>query len=147
MTDLPQVPNPPLYSSQEERAKFGRDWFEYVMTMPAPPPTTVYNVAGIHNYVFAEMWSRPGLDMKARRWITLACVAAADTLLPIQAHIYAALKSGDITLDEMHEFTLHFAIYAGWPKASIVNQTILDAWDRIQKEGGTVTMKQPDPIA
>jgi len=146
MTDQP-VPNPPLYPSQEARAKFGRDWFEYVMTMDAPPPVTPYFVAGIHNYVFAEMWSRPGLDMKARRWITLACVAASDTVVPIQSHIYAALKSGDVTLEEMHEFTLQFAVYCGWPKASIVNQCILDAWERIEKEGGTVQMKKPDPIA
>ena len=133
----------PAHPTPEARAQYGKDWFEYTMTLPAPAPTTPYNSAGIHNFVFAEVWSRPGLDMKARRWITLACVAASDTVVPIQAHIYAALKSGDVTLEEMHEFALHFAVYCGWPKASLVNQSILDAWDRIEKEGGTVTMKKP----
>ncbi|WP_242124013.1 carboxymuconolactone decarboxylase family protein [Sphingobium sp. Sx8-8] len=137
---------PPEFASPEERSQYGRDWFHYVMTMPAPPPTTPYNSAGIHNFVFAEMWSRPGLDLKARRWITLACVAASDTVVPIQAHIYAALKSGDITIEEMHEFTLHFAVYCGWPKASLVNQAVQDAWARVQEEGGTVQMARPDPV-
>jgi len=146
MTDLPDY-NPPAYSSPEARAKFGRDWFQYIMTRPAPPPTTPYFAAGIHNFVFAEMWSRPGLTVKERRWITLACVAASDTLVPIQTHVYAALKSGDMTLEEMNEFTLHMAVYLGWPKASIVNQTIIDMWDQIQQEGGPVPEQRPEPLA
>ena len=130
----------------EQRRQHGRDWFEYTMTIPAPPPATPYTRNGIADFVFAEMWSRPGLDMKARRWITLACVAASDTIVPIQAHVYAALKSGDVTREEMDEFVLHFAVYCGWPKASIVNQTVQDAWKRVQDEGGPVQMKKPDPI-
>lgn len=132
--------------SPEQRRQYGRDWFEYTMTMPAPAPTTPYQRNGIADFVFGEMWSRPGLDMKSRRWITLACVAASDTVVPIQAHIYAALKSGDVTIEEMHEFTLHFAVYCGWPKASIVNQVAIDMWQRIQDEGGTVQMTKPEPI-
>lgn len=130
----------------EQRRQHGRDWFEYVTTFPAPPPHTPYTRNGIADFVFGEVWNRPGLDLKARRWITLACVAASDTVVPIQAHIYSALKSGDIGIEEMHEFVLHFAVYCGWPKASIVNQAVLDAWARIEEEGGTVTMKKPDPI-
>ena len=127
----------------EQRDKYGADWFHYTMTTPAPPPDSPYRAAGIRNFVFGEMWSRPGLDMKSRRWITLACVAAADTMVPIQAHIYAALKSGDISIEEMHEFVIHFAVYSGWPKASIVDQVVRDSWDRIQKEGGTVSLERP----
>jgi 4-carboxymuconolactone decarboxylase len=140
MSDAPAEP------TREQREDHGRAWFEYTMTFPAPKPVTPYNKAGIAGFVFSEMWCRPGLDMRSRRWITLACVAASDTIVPIQAHIYAALKSGDITLDEMHEFTLHFAVYCGWPKASIVNQTILDAWARIEAEGGITPMEKPAPI-
>ncbi|MBV9842350.1 MAG: carboxymuconolactone decarboxylase family protein [Sphingomonadaceae bacterium] len=130
----------------EQRRQYGRDWFEYTMFAPAPPPTTPYFRNGIADFVFGEMWSRPGLDMKSRRWITLACVAACDTTVPIQSHIYAALKSGDITIEEMHEFTLQFAVYCGWPKASIVNQTIIDAWQRVQNEGGPIKRDKPEPI-
>lgn len=111
-TNNPGAPFP----TSEQRAQYGRDWFEHTMTMPASPPTTPYNTAGIQNFVFAEMWSRPGLDMKARRWITLACVAARDTVVPIQAHVYAAMKSGDASLEEMHEFALHFAVIAAGPR-------------------------------
>jgi 4-carboxymuconolactone decarboxylase len=133
----------PRQLTPEERQQYGQDWFHYTMTMPCPEPDSPYRQAGIANFVFAEMWSRPGLDMKSRRWITLACVACADTVVPIQAHTYAALKSGDITLEEMREFVLQFAVYAGWPKASIVEQVVRESWERIEKEGGTVTLIKP----
>ena len=115
------------------------------MTLPAPPPDTPYRKDGIA-FVFFEMWSRPGLDMKSRRWITLACVAASDSVVPIQSHIYAAMKSGDITYKEMQEFTMHFAVYCGWPMASIVDQVVRDAWERNQAEGGPVKLDPPEPI-
>ena len=38
--------------------------------------------------------------------------------------MYAALKSGDVSFDEMDELALHFAAYYGWPKASHLNQAI-----------------------
>ena len=128
----------------EERDRYGADWFNYTMTTPAPPADSPYRAAGIRNFVFGEMWCRPGLDMKARRWITLACVAAAGTEVPIRSHVYAALKSGDCTYEEMHEFVIHFAVYCGWPKASFVEQVVRESWERVQKEGGTVTMEKPE---
>jgi hypothetical protein len=31
-------------------------------------------------------------------------VGAADTVAPIEAHVYAALRSGDMTFEQMQEF-------------------------------------------
>ena len=42
--------------------------------------------------------------------MTLTCVAAADSPQPIEDHVYAALNSGDIELEEMLEFILQFAV-------------------------------------
>ena len=133
-------PTPPPETAQSRAAR-GRDWYDYTMTFPALEPDSAYRNA-IETFVFAEMWNRPGLDMKARRWITLACVAAGGTELPIKAHFYAALKSGDINLTEMHEFTLHFAVYAGWPKASYIDQVVRESWEKVTAEGG-ITRRDP----
>lgn len=127
-----------------DRTRFGRDWFDYVMHSDPPPATSAYYYSGIANFVFGEMWSRPGLDIKARRWITLTCVGAADTIQPIRSHVYAALKSGDISIDEMREFVLHFAVYLGWPKASILQSTVDEIWQRIEDEGGVEHLDAPD---
>ncbi|MFC3173658.1 carboxymuconolactone decarboxylase family protein [Novosphingobium bradum] len=119
-----------------DRRQQGHEWYEFVMRTPPPPPATTFLANGILDFVFSEMWSRPGLDMRARRWVTLACVCAADTVQPIESHIYAALKSGDVTLDEINEFALHFAVYLGWPKTSIIQSTIGRMWAQVQAEGG-----------
>lgn len=129
--------------AHEERRKQGHEWYEFVMRTPAPGPISPFTANGILDFVFSEMWSRPGLDMRSRRWITLASVCAADTVHPIQSHIYAALKSGEVTLEEMNEFALHFAVYSGWPKTAIIQFEILTAWAKIEKEGGPVKLDPP----
>lgn len=133
----------PPKMTPEVRDQYGADWFEYTMTTPPPKPDSPYYAAGIRNFVFGEMWCRPGLDMRARRFITLACVAWAGERVPIQTHFYAALKSGDISFEEMQEFVLHFAVYSGWPKASILESTIRELWARIESEGGPVKRERP----
>lgn len=87
---------------------------------PGPQLPAAYSDAGIKNFVFGEMWQRPGLDQRSRRWITLCGVGASDTPNPIVTHVYAALNAGDATLAEMHEFILQFAFEVGWPKGSVM---------------------------
>jgi 4-carboxymuconolactone decarboxylase len=111
------------------------DVFREVMSAPAPEPSTPFQKA-TRDFVFGDVWSRPGLSRRDRRWVTLTCVAAADSPQPIDDHVYAALASGDIELDAMLEFVLHFAVYCGWPKASHLEGVITQQWARIQGERG-----------
>ena len=106
-----------------------------VMTVEPTQPATPFEVA-TRDFVFGEVWRRPGLSRRDRRWVTLTCVAAADSPEPIDAQVYAALNSGDIELEAMLEFVLHFAVYCGWPKASHLEGVILRQWARIQQEHG-----------
>ena len=106
-------------------------------------PDSVYTHYGIANFVFGEVWCRPGLDMRARRLVTVAAVGAADTAVPIRSHVHAALNSGDLTYDEMQELVLQFAAYLGWPKASILEQRVREVWAQIQEAGGPVSIPQP----
>jgi 4-carboxymuconolactone decarboxylase len=110
--------------------------YREVMTVEAShPPVTPFEQASI-DYVYGEVWSRPGLSRRDRRWVTLSCAAAADAPHPIDSHVYAALNSGDIELEAMLEFVLQFAVYCGWPKASHVEMVIAQQWARIQQERG-----------
>lgn len=117
-----------------ERIAVGKANFQTVTTTPAPPPVTAYFEGGILNFVFGEMWMRPGLDQRARRWITLACVAESSSDTPIRSHAYGAMASGDATVEEMHEFVLQYAIHGGWPKASVMQQAVFEMGKRV-KEG------------
>ncbi|MDH6245018.1 carboxymuconolactone decarboxylase family protein [Mycobacterium sp. OTB74] len=119
--------------------------FASVMTVAPPDDASPAIASGLIDFVFAEIWTRPGLSRRDRRFITLACVAAADAVPPLEQHVYAALNSGDVSLVEMREAVLHFAVYAGWPKASMFNMTVDAQWARIMVERGE-PVSSPQPL-
>lgn len=116
-----------------QRLAEGAANFKSVMIFPAPPPGIPYFEAGILNFVFAEMWMRPGLDQRARRWVTLVGVADSSSTTPIRTHIYAAMASGNATLPEMHEFVLQYAVLGGWPRASVLQAVVFEMGERVAK--------------
>jgi 4-carboxymuconolactone decarboxylase len=133
---LPPVPYEPIRAEPwdvETRHAEGRRNFEAVMVFAGPPPVTPYFEAGIVNFVFGEMWMRSGLDQRARRWITLTCVADSSAETPIRSHAHAAMASGNATREEMFEFVLQYAIHGGWPKASVMQQAVIQMSERVAK--------------
>jgi len=133
---LPPAPYEPIRAAPwdaQVRLADGSANFEAVMVFKGPPPGTAYFEGGILNFVFGEMWMRPGLDQRARRWITLTCVADSASYTPIRSHTHAAMASGNATREEMFEFVLQYAIHGGWPKASVMQQAVLEMSDRVAK--------------
>jgi 4-carboxymuconolactone decarboxylase len=116
-----------------QRLADGSANFKSVMIFPSPSPTTPYFEGGILNFVFAEMWMRPGLDQRARRWLTLVGVADSASSTPIRTHVYAAMASGNASVQEMQEFVLQYAIHGGWPKASVMQGAVNEMGDRVSK--------------
>lgn len=108
------------------RLEQGAQSFHNVMTFPGPPPVAPYFEAGILNFVFGEMWDRPGLDQRSRRWITVVGVCDSGAETPIRSHIHAAMASGNCTAAEMQEFVLQYAVHGGWPKASFVQGVVFE---------------------
>lgn len=113
----------------------GADAHHAVMMTDAPPDSSPF-AQSADEFVFGHVWQRPGLSRRDRRLVTLACVCAADATGPIDAHLYAALASGDLTLDELREFVLQFAVYCGWPKASQVEVALRVQANRLLQERG-----------
>jgi 4-carboxymuconolactone decarboxylase len=130
---------------QTERTALGRRTFAAVMTFDPPDDASPVLAHGLIDFVFAEIWTRPGLSRRDRRFITLSCVNAADAVEPIVDHVYAALNSGDLSITEMREAVLHFAVYAGWPKASRFNAIVDEQWARVCKARGQ-DEPPPEPI-
>ncbi|MEN4479315.1 carboxymuconolactone decarboxylase family protein [Mycolicibacterium cosmeticum] len=122
----------------------GRQAFADVMTFPAPEDASPAT-EGLLDFVYAQVWQRPALTRRDRRFVTLACVAAADAEGPLRDHVYAALNSGDVSITEMQETVLHFAVYGGWPKASRFNMVVDEQWERIHRERGE-TVPSPQPL-
>ena len=118
---------------QQQRLAEGAANFRSTMIFPAPPPVTPYFEGGILSFVFGEMWMRPGLDQRSRRWVTLVGVANSASTVPIRTHTYAAMASGNATLPEMQEFVLQYAIHGGWPRASVMQAVVIEMGDRVTK--------------
>src|SRR4051812_46627272 len=84
------------------------------------------NTASIvaRNFVYGDVWARPGLARRERRLVSLAPAANAGAGLPVDTHIYGALNTGDVEIAELMEYCLHFAVYVDFQKA--VAQVRLD---------------------
>jgi 4-carboxymuconolactone decarboxylase len=115
--------------------------YREVMTVDPPGSLSTDEEAELEHR-FGEVWGAQGLGRRERRLVTIACVAFAVTPGPITEQVYAALKSGDLTMDEMLEVVLHFAVYCGWPKASNLEMYVRQAWVRVQEEQGV----EPTPL-
>jgi 4-carboxymuconolactone decarboxylase len=98
----------------DDERKRGQDTWREVMGFDAPPISDGYMELTV-DHVFGRVWNRPGLDHRARRLISITAAATAGQREPLMIHISAALSSGDLTADELHEWVVQLAHYAGWP--------------------------------
>lgn len=66
-------------------------------------------------FAFADVVSRPGIDLKTREMLTVAALIAMGTAPgQLEFHIRAALNVG-VTREEVAEIMLQMAVYAGVP--------------------------------
>jgi 4-carboxymuconolactone decarboxylase len=73
--------------------------------------------AFITRYAWGEVWTRPGLDRRARSMITLTALIAHGHWSELELHLRAALRNG-LTRDEIAEVILQAAVYCGVPAAN-----------------------------
>ena len=68
-------------------------------------------------FPFGDVYSRPGLDLRARELATVAALTALGTARPqLEVHLHAALNVG-CTREELVEVITQMAVYAGFPAA------------------------------
>jgi 4-carboxymuconolactone decarboxylase len=68
-------------------------------------------------FPFGDIYSRPGLDIRAREIATIAALTALGNATPqLKVHIAAGLNVG-LSRDEIVETIMQMAVYAGLPAA------------------------------
>jgi len=117
----------------DTRRQAGRAMFEEVNGFPAPE-SDLPLIEMTVDHVFGEVWTRPGLTRKERRWIAITAVASAGAETALRVHVGTALGSGDVTIDEMREAVAHFAVYQGYPRAVLLNSVVEETWARMQAD-------------
>ncbi len=68
------------------------------------------------------LWSRPGLDSRARSIATLSALVALNVPDEIEKHVRAAVANG-LTEVELRELFLHLSTYCGFPKTASAFKT------------------------
>lgn len=109
--EVPVVPE--ADASRAEAEAMWRDVMRF-----DPPPVTDPFTELTTDHVFGRIWTRPGLARRDRRLVSLTAAAMAGQRDPLVVHLGAAVDSGDLSVDELHEWVVHLAHYAGWPVAA-----------------------------
>ena len=68
-------------------------------------------------HAWGDVWSRPGLDRRARSMLTVALLAALGHDDELALHVRAAVSNG-LGAQEIAEVLLHTSVYAGVPAAN-----------------------------
>lgn len=71
----------------------------------------------ITRVAWGDIWSRPGLDRRARSVVTLTALMAAGAWEEVPMHLHAALRNG-LTREELREIILQVGLYCGVPVAN-----------------------------
>ncbi len=92
-------------------SQVGAAAFESVNTFQPSEPRNVYRQAVI-DLIFAQVWTRPGLTRRQRRWVSLTAAGMTGTPVGVTNHIFgaihlaAALESADFDVAALREIAL-----------------------------------------
>lgn len=73
-------------------------------------------VADTTNFLFKDLWLRPGLAARDRSLVTISSLIANGQSAQLSSHLMLGINNG-VTQAEVGEVISHIAFYAGWPNA------------------------------
>ena len=82
-------------------------------------------------FVFGEIYARPGLDIKTKEAVTIAGMVTLGATLQLKVHVHAALNLG-FTKQEIIEMILQLAPIAGFVRAMDGLMAAQQAFDEIK---------------
>ncbi len=81
----------------------------------------------LRDFVFAEVWSRPGLKRRVRFLIAIAGSACTASPADVGNYVRGALKTGELSVRELREAALHFSVYTGWARGRLIDEAVTAA--------------------
>lgn len=90
---------------------------------PCAEPATPHEESW-RDFIFAEVWARPGLDRRARFFISITGALLAPGAGDLDSYLRGSLSSGEITLPELREAALHLSVYAGWGRGGMLDAAV-----------------------
>jgi 4-carboxymuconolactone decarboxylase len=86
-------------------------------------------------HLFAEVWSRDVLSVRERRLLLIGLLVGQgglDSTLNLQ--LDAALRTGELTPDELREIVVFLTHYAGWPRGAKLNTQVEELIARVLED-------------
>jgi len=103
--------------------------------------STIYSDPGMREFrdlaqeiAFANVWSRPGLDLKTRALICVVSDTATGRAPELAIHLRMAIRQG-WTETELTEALLHLSVYVGLPLVREAMLTAKETFAAIREEG------------
>ena len=121
--------------TRSERRERGLEMIAEVYAGDVVTPPEGYAFTDIMlEQLFAEVWSRDVLSIRDRRILLLGIIAEKGETAIFGLQVKAALKRGELTPDELREFLLMIAQYAGYPRAAALLGVIEGKIAEVAKE-------------
>lgn len=87
----------------------------------------------ITRHVWGDIWTRPAIDPKTRRFMTIAMMIALRAWGEFRLHVRTGLTVGDLTRDELKEIILQATVYCGAPAGNHAMHEAEEAFKEIAK--------------
>ena len=101
-----------------------------------PPPRTAFQGVAELDYLYGEVWSRDEhLTRRDRRLIAISCSAGLGIDAETTDQLESALRSGDLTFEELQEVVVHIAVYLGWIVARRLDHLLVEATTNTGTDG------------
>lgn len=78
-------------------------------------------------FIFGEVWSRPGLEHEERMLVAIAALASLGHTAQLRNYLYGALQDG-VPAEKIHETLTMLCVYAGFPTML----TAVDCWREVR---------------
>jgi 4-carboxymuconolactone decarboxylase len=112
---------------EDERHVRGEAAYRALHGEDPPPPATPFRRAAYLDYLYGEIWTREAhLSRRDRRIISICCCAAVGVEVETRSHLRAALTNGELTMEELQELVVHFAVYVGWALGRRLDDLLLE---------------------
>jgi 4-carboxymuconolactone decarboxylase len=69
----------------------------------------------ITRHVWGDIWTRPGIDVRTRRFMVLSIMIALASWDEFRLHVRSGLAAGDLSKDDLKEIILQATAYCGAP--------------------------------
>ncbi|TCM14605.1 4-carboxymuconolactone decarboxylase [Novosphingobium sp. PhB165] len=108
----------------QERTERGQTVAQAVTARDITAPVSPVE-ASWRDFVFAEIWNRPGLDRRTRYLIAIASAACSNGPADLlDDYIRGALSGGELSQIELREAALHLAVYTGWSRGFELDRAV-----------------------